>query len=218
MDDLAALWSVWKAQTPGPHVLAGHSMGGHIVMRAVAERRVDPDALVLSAPMLGMAGPPLPLPVLNWIARFMTLIGPPTRPAWKWSEKPGEMPADRRDLLTHDPDRYADEVWWREKRPELVMGPGSWKWVERAYASSRAIFARGRLEQVAVPVLILATSRDRLVSHAAIETACERLPDCELVDFGSDAHHEILRETDAVRGRAMAAIAGFLDRKAAPLR
>ncbi|MCV0382520.1 MAG: alpha/beta hydrolase [Erythrobacter sp.] len=218
VNDLAALWSAWKAETPGPHVLAGHSMGGHILMRAVVEGRVDPDALVLSAPMLGMAGPPLPLPVLNWIARFMTLIGSPTRPAWKWSEKPGEMPADRRDLLTHDPDRYADEVWWREKRPELVMGPGSWKWVERAYASSRAIFARGRLEQVAVPVLILATSRDRLVSQAAIETACKRLPDCELVDFGSDAHHEILRETDAVRGRAMAAIADFLERKAAPLR
>ena len=29
VDDLAALWADWRAATPGPHVLAGHSMGGH---------------------------------------------------------------------------------------------------------------------------------------------------------------------------------------------
>ncbi|GMM93315.1 alpha/beta hydrolase [Qipengyuania sp. MTN3-11] len=213
LDDLAAFWTEWTAQTPGPHVLAGHSMGGHLALRAAIERRVRPDALVLSAPMLGMAGPPLPLPLLQGIARAMTLIGAPSRPAWKWSEKPGEMPAGRQELLTHDLDRYADELWWRTERPELVMGPGSWGWVERAYASTRAMFAAGRMEAMHVPVLIVATSKDQLVSHAAIERACARLPDCELVDFADDAHHEILREADPVRSRAMATIAGFLDRK-----
>jgi len=52
VDDLAALWVQWRAATPGPHVVAGHSMGGHLVLRAVAEGRIDPDAVVLSAPML----------------------------------------------------------------------------------------------------------------------------------------------------------------------
>ena len=61
-----------------------------------------------------MAGPPLPLGLLHAAARLMTKVGKPTRPAWKWSEKPGEMPADRSDLLTHDGARYADELWWRE--------------------------------------------------------------------------------------------------------
>ena len=132
VDDLANLWRDWSAQTPGPHVLAAHSMGGHIVMRALVDGAVSPDAVVLSAPMLGMSGPPLPLPLLHGVAKVMTKVGEPTRPAWKWSEKPGEIPARRRDLLTHDGERYADELWWREKRPELVMGPGSWGWVERA--------------------------------------------------------------------------------------
>lgn len=217
LDDIEALWRDWCARTPAPHVLAGHSMGGHLALRAVAERRVRPAALVLVAPMLGMAGPPLPLPVLQAIAGIMTRIGAPTRPAWKWSEKPGEIPAAREALLTHDPDRYADELWWREQRPELVMGPGSWGWVERAYASSRALFARGVLESVTVPVLMVATTADRLVKFAAIAMACARMPDCELVRFGPEARHEILREADPVRGRAMAAIADFLDRHAAPV-
>ncbi len=216
VDDLAALWSDWRAGTPGPHVIVGHSMGGHLVMRALVDGRIDPAAAVLSAPMLGMAGPPLPLALLQAVARLMTRIGAPSRPAWKWSEKPGEMPADRHDLLTHDAARYADELWWREHRPELAMGPGSWGWVERAYASIRRLEARGALEAVAVPVLIVSTSADRLVSHDRARRAAERLPAGELVAFGQEARHEILRETDPVRERALSAIAGFLDRVAPP--
>ena len=212
--DLAHLWKAWKAQTPGPHILVGHSMGGHLVMRALVDSLVDPDAAVLSAPMIGMAGPPLPLPVLHAAARLMTKIGAPTRPAWKWSEKPGEMPSDRGALLTHDAERYADELWWREKRPELVMGPGSWGWVERAYASVRRLAETGAMEAVTVPVLVISTEADRLVSHAAAMRAAQRLPKGELVAFGEEARHEILREADRVRERAWTAIDEFLDRVA----
>ncbi|MCL9983065.1 MAG: alpha/beta hydrolase [Erythrobacter sp.] len=215
--DLAAFWDSWVAETPGPHVLAGHSMGGHLVLRALAERRVSPDAMVLSAPMIGVNGPPLPLGLLHGVARAMNAVGDPTRQAWKWSEKPGELPAARANLLTHDADRYADELWWREHRPELVMGPASWRWVERAYASSRGLEAAGALEAITVPVLILSTSADKLVSHPANLRAARRLPKGEMLAFGPEAHHEILREVDAVRDKAMAAIADFLDR-AAPAR
>ena len=214
LDDIAALWRDWAATTPGPHVLAGHSMGGHLALRAVGDGRVRADALILVAPMLGMAGPPLPLTALQAVAGLMTRIGHPARPAWKWSEKPGEIPAAREKLLTQDADRYADELWWREHRPELVMGPGSWGWVERSYASSRALFAPGVLEHVATPTLMLATTADRLVKFAAVERACRRIPACELVRFGDEARHEILREVDAVRDRAMHEIARFLDRVA----
>jgi len=48
----------------------------------------------------------------------------------------------------------------------------------------------------------------------AIEAAARRLPNGKLFAFGAEARHEILREVDAVRDRAMDAIAGFLDRTA----
>ena len=38
------------------------------------------------------------------------------------------------------------------------------------------------------------------------------MPKGELAEFGHEARHEILRETDSVRGRAMDAIGEFLDR------
>lgn len=212
--DLAALWRGWKAETPAPHILSGHSMGGHLTLRAVADHLLSPDALVLSAPMLGMAGPPLPLGALHGIARLMMRLRGATAPAWKWSEKPGEAPAARGSLLTHDADRYEDELWWRRERPDVAMGPGSWGWVAAAYASSRALFAPGVLEHTTVPTLMIATTADRLVPFGPIEQACRRMPHAELMRLGNEARHEILREADAVRDRVMAGIASFLDRVA----
>lgn len=214
IDDLALLWQRWVAETPGPHVLAAHSMGGHLALRALVDKRVAPDAVILSAPMTGMAGPPLPLTILHKVAQAMCRIGDPARQAWKWSEKPGELPSGRADLLTHDPDRYADEVWWRDHRPELVMGPASWRWLERAYASWLRLEAPGALEALDMPVLVISTSSDKLVSHPANLRAAARLPKGELLALGAEAHHEVLREGDAVRSRIMTAITGFLDRVA----
>jgi lysophospholipase len=212
--DLGHLWRQWRAATPGPHVVVGHSMGGHLVLRALAQGEIDPDAAVLSAPMLGFAGPKLPECLLYAAARMMAAIGDRRRPAWKWSEKPGQVPESRAGLLTHDPRRYADELWWRERRPELAMGPGSWGWVERAYASMRILARRGMLERVTIPVLLFGTTDDRLVSFTAIERAAGRLPKGELLRFGPEARHEILREVDPVRNRALAEIDRFLDRAA----
>lgn len=215
ISDLAALWQDWVRNTPGPHVLVGHSMGGHLVLRAVAEGAVRPDAVVLSAPMLGFITA-IPRFIQTLYGRIMCAIGDPGRMAWPVSEKPGSPLDMRQTLLTHDPDRYADELWWRTARPELELGPASWRWVERAAASNETLRAPGVLEAVMAPVLVLAAKRDALVSWPAIEAAAARLPRGELVVWGPEARHELLREADPVRGQVMAAIASFLARALPP--
>lgn len=212
--DVSDFWAEWVAATPAPHVIVGHSMGGHLVLRALAEHRLAPDAGVLSAPMLGFHAPG-PIALLHAVARLMCLVGNPERPAWGTSEKPGARDAGRPILLTHDERRYADEAYWKQTRPWLAMGPGSWRWVERAYASIRGLNRSGMLEGVCTPVLFLATRFDALVSWPAIERAARRVPHGRLVTWGREARHELLREVDAVRDRAIAAIDDFLD-EAAP--
>jgi len=64
IDDLAALLADWRERTPGPHVAIGHSMGGHLLLRCLVERRPDLDAAVLVAPMIGVNSAPTPA----WLA------------------------------------------------------------------------------------------------------------------------------------------------------
>lgn len=212
--DFGAFWDEWRVSVPGPYAVIGHSMGGHLALRAVAERRVVPDALVLVAPMLGLNPGWIPAALLHPVGRVISRIGDHRRPAWKWERGPLPLSSMRMQLLTHDEARYADEDWWYEQRPDLVLGPPSWGWIAAALQSIRKLERRGLLEALDLPVLILGTSADRLVSWPAIRRAAARLPHAELVAFGSEARHEILRESAPVRARAMRAIADFLDRVA----
>lgn len=213
-DDLAALWSDWRSTAPGPHVVVAHSMGGHLALRAIAEGRILPDALVLTAPMLGLLPAWVPSGALHLLAKALSAFGSPSRPAWKGSERPELVHHARSRLLTHDVARYDDEEWWRQQRPQIAMGAASWGWIERALHSIRVLEKPGVLESVHIPVLLIGTTADRLVSWKAIRRAAARLPESRLVTLGPECRHEILREADPVRDLVMEEIRMFLDRVA----
>ena len=71
IDDLADFYTAWAARDAGPHIVMGHSMGGHLVLRALAERRIAPDKVVLVAPMLGFDSRGLPFSVAAGFAKLM---------------------------------------------------------------------------------------------------------------------------------------------------
>lgn len=209
--DFRAFYAEWQAITPGPHVVMGHSMGGHLVLRALVEGAITPDAAVLVAPMLGFRSPFGALG--ERFARILAGLGDPARPAWKGNEKPYTTNT-RAALLTHDADRYADEIWWQIAQPETVTGPPSWRWVVDAFRSMRESEGDARLDALRVPVLMLVAKADGLVDPRAALRIAPRLPDAQLVTFGKESAHEILREADAVRNRAMGAIDQFLAARA----
>lgn len=210
-DDLTAFYRQWAAETPGPHVVIGHSMGGHLLMRGLADGLLSPNAVVLIAPMLGMNSRPIPARLGAWIARAMCILGASARPAWKDMEKPGVGAAARMPLLTHSAERYADELFWHAQMPHLKLGPPTWHWLDTAYRSLAMLEAPGKLEGVGTPLLILAVEKDRLVDTRAIRRAAARIDGCRLHVYGDGAAHEILREADPVRSDALARIDAFLD-------
>jgi lysophospholipase len=213
VDDLAAFVAAWRAETPGPHVLIGHSMGGHVMLRLMAEQGVAVDAAVLAAPMLGVNSAPLPGWAARSIARAACRVGRSERRAWEPRDNPATHRLRQR-ALTHCEDRYADSAWWKAGQPDLGLGPPSWGWIAAAFASTAALRRPGVLERTAVPILLIGAERDRLVTAGAIRAAAARLPAAEL-HMVPDAAHELLREADAVRLPIMAHIDQFLDKHAA---
>jgi lysophospholipase len=212
IDDLVRIWRAWTATHAGPHVIVGHSMGGYLALRALLDGGIRADAAVLVAPMLGLRSP-----VGAWIggrvAAAMRRAGDPARPAWKSHERPGRFTRQR--LLTADDARYADEEWWMTAQPGLRLGPPSWAWLDEAFRATARLRADPKLATLTTPVLMLVAEDDRLVDPRAAARVAARLPAATLIRFGTGAAHELLREADPVRERAMTAIDDFLARHAA---
>jgi lysophospholipase len=215
VDDLAAFWAEFVASAPGPRVAMGHSMGGHLTLRALVERRIMPDAAVLVAPMLGIRSP-IGARLGTTLAGLMARIGNPARAAWNDRNKfhGGD---GRQRFLTSDRARFEDKLWWHQQYPHLMTGPPSWGWISEAFRSTAALAASPDLARMEVPVLMLVADADRLVDPRIATRVAARLPDVRLVRFGAESAHEILREVDPVRNRALAEIDRFLaERVGAP--
>jgi len=210
--DIGAFWSDWAPGAAGPVAVVAHSMGGHLMLRALVEGAIAPVAAALSAPMLGLHSP-FGAALGERVARMLGGVGNASRPAWK----AGELPAarvTREKLLTHDSSRYDDELFWHQTCPELLLGPPSWRWVIQAFASTRRLRGDRRLRTMRVPVLMLVAEADKLVDPKAALAVAAKLPDARVVRFGKEAAHELLREADPVRNRAIGEIDLFLAARA----
>lgn len=197
----------------GPHILAAHSMGGHIAMRYLVDHQPKLDGAILSAPMLRVVSKPLPKRIAAFIAQQFARFGFADQHAWQENERPSLPGSSRQKLLTHDFERYSDEGWWLNEKPELKIGPPSWQWLVSAYASSAVMFAPGTFEKVTTPVLVVAALQDRLVDANALQEAARRLPNAKLI-MHDQAAHDVLRERDDIRDEFIVEIARFLEERA----
>ena len=210
IDDLDALIADWRAAAPiGPHVAVAHSMGAHLLLRAMVDKAPALDAAVLVAPMIGVNSYPMPAWLAPQIAEFMCLVGQRDETVWKLDPAHSRLGGTRNRNLTSCADRYADELFWWEDEPGMNLGPPSWGWLRAAYRSAAKGFTRAKLAGVTIPVLIVATERDRLVSAEAIRNAAAALPSAR-VEWVNEAAHEILREVDPIRLDALGRIDAFL--------
>lgn len=208
VDDLRAYIQEWRGRAPGPHIAIGHSMGGHLLLRLMAERPPAIDGAVLLSPMLGLNTGLLWERLGRWIATLLCRIGFTERSAW--SEDGAKGSGHRQLNLTHSIERYEDEQWWRRSDPMLDVGPPTWGWLRDSWQSIARLLAPGTLEKIRTPTLILCAENDRLVTTPTIRRAARRLPNARLI-CNPDASHELLREADPVRLWALAQIDQFLE-------
>jgi lysophospholipase len=194
--DLAAFWAGWAGRDER-QVLLAHSMGGHFALRAAVEGRIRPDAMVLSAPMVRVRSP-IGQRLGGWLARAMAWARRRARGVGRGTRAGRAGGAARRCTVARGPEQ--DERWW-EADEGLRLGPPSWGWVAEAFRSGAALEADPRLTTMAVPTLFLIPDHDQLVVPAAAHRVAARLPGAEVVAFGPEAGHEVLREGPAVRAR-----------------
>lgn len=213
LDDLDAALAHWHGQVTGPFLALGHSLGGHILLRYVAERPHPFAGVIACAPMLGINTAPMPEWLAVRLARMAVrggraaLYAPLQGPRWARDPLPFQ---DNR--LTADPRRFALMQEVMERDPSVALGGASWGWLDGAFTSIRRYFEQDRLEDVTVPILILSARADRIVRADRHDLAARRLPNCTLVPFAV-GEHELLIETDEIRDAVLAAIDRFIQQR-----
>lgn len=199
-----------------PWFVLGHSMGGHLAMRWLADPlrrehrlRQRIRACVLTAPLFGISLPwPLSVAAPR-IARYYAGRG--RGEDFAWGQKPfGVKPRGRREQgrLTASLERFQDEELWIARNPALATGGVSWQWLTSCYQSMENI-ANMPLDQLDIPFLVLLAARERIVRNVATRKIMARVPDAKV--HMMDGAHELMRESDRVRAQVFDRIFDFLN-------
>lgn len=187
-----------RPNSVGPYLALAHSMGGHLVLRYLAEHPGFFSRAVLSAPMVGIQTPGWPGPVVKALAHLGVAFGFGDRYV------PGMGDADpyqrpfARNILTSDPDRFHQTQIWTAENPALGLGGPTYGWMRAAFNSMHKMTDANYVGAIDVPVLFLSAQDDRIVQNDAQERLAHCLAQGRFVSI-AQARHEILLEQDPVR-------------------
>jgi lysophospholipase len=192
-----------RSELPGPHLLVAHSMGGHLALRFLQEHEGLFERAVLTAPMLGWDQ--FPLPAARAIASAHVAMGLGKSYTWVRGDP---IPNNPRNDVTTDAHRFARNMAFCEKEPDLRLGGPTWRWLQQATTSIGRILRPERLARVEIPVLVASAERDTIVSPSTPHVLPALNPAFTAVSI-ADAKHEILQESDEIRARFWSAFDAF---------
>lgn len=196
--DVAALMaSPAVAALPKPHVLVCHSMGGCIGMRALLDETVTPEAVVMTAPMLGFKLSPLMRLFARTIAAAADRFGLERRyaPTPHASEAYVLWHDFHDNLLTGDEEHFRWFGKHLEAEPDFALGAPTVGWMREAFAETANLRPSPPPEP---PMLMFLGDREGIVDPAAIRAFDAKAPRCRLVDI-DDCRHEAFMETPEIR-------------------
>lgn len=180
-----------------PMAMLGHSMGGNIGMRYLAQHPDTFECATFSAPMLGIKGldPAFKLPLRTLSMALKLIAGKSYVPGGEdWHEEYGLAPND----LSSDPVRNQIIKQWFGVCPDLQAGSVTYGWVDAALRSCARIQSRKFLSTIQTHCSFVKAGKDKLVSNKAIDYVAAHLEHKTLVDL-PNSEHEIMMERDDIR-------------------
>lgn len=211
---------------PRPYYALAHSMGGHVLFSEAAGGRATLfDRMVLTAPMLYLApnmlgglhmlGRKKKMPVnkivsqrpTRWFTGFLSMIGLGQLFVPGGSNQ--AIYGFEGNALTSDEDRFDRFNELLAAHPELGIGSPTNRWTYAACRSMRRILRPGFLKRVNVPMMVIASGSDRVISTPALERIVPRLRVGSHIVI-QEAKHEIMFEREELRSQFWAAFDAFI--------
>ncbi len=202
-----------------PMILFGHSLGGHLALRYLAEYNKTSrgstifSAAAITAPMLGIKPVDrLPKivswPYLSYLSLFPTAYVPG---GCNWTPEFRDR-IGLKGIFSHDPVRSQIQAAYftHPDYKHLAIGSPTNKWLLDALKSCRLVRKAGYLEKIDLPLLVSIAGDDQLVSNSASKKAANRIPECDL-QIIDGAEHEIVMEMDQYRNQFIERFFTFLE-------
>jgi lysophospholipase len=209
LNDLDAFESqVLEPYCPRPWFALGHSMGGAILLDQAQAGRSPFERMVLTAPMIALAGLRWPRTTAR-LAQSLCLLGCGRAFIPGGSGRSYMSKGFAGNVLTSDPERYARTAALVEADPDLAIGDPTIRWVDAAFTLMRRFEAFELPISISTPVLVVAAGRDKVTDTAAIELFTSRLK-CGRCITLPGAEHEILMERKVFRDRFWSAFDAFV--------
>lgn len=181
-----------------PMAMLGHSLGGNIGMRYLAEHPNIFECAAFSAPLFGLHKiSDFPDGLIMGAAKILGSVAGAkyAKNQDNWSpatrdHTPGEGP------FSSDVARDCVHMKWLEANPDLQIGGVTYKWVHRSLVSCKKI--KKSAPSIQTPILIGLAEDDTIVHNGEIEKIAAALPNGKLVKL-ANSKHEILMEKDEIR-------------------
>ena len=206
--DLRVVVENYVASSPRPHIALAHSMGGHVVLRGLVERRNEWDGVIVTAPMVGL-GISIPASVMRVFCAVATAAGQGTA----YAPGRGDSEAFSRDfpgnVLSTSKVRFEQVARLWSADPRLRLGGPTIGWLKATLQSVAGLQLAPGTSTVETPVLMCLAALDTVVDNAAAQRFCSDLPNgrCHVI---AGAKHEILNEKDAVLAEFWGRVDRFL--------
>jgi lysophospholipase len=210
LEDLRSFYlNVVLQNHAGPLLVHGHSLGGHLLLRWLAEDRpVDVTAAFLSAPMLGLSA--LPVQGLAQAISWMQVKwGHLTDYAGIQHDYDARNRIFQGNPLTQDPERFAIIERYFAAHPDMVVGGVTWGWMLAALRSLHIAQEPDYLPRINIPVLSLIGGKDRVTPAIELQRYLRLIPQAETVVIPG-ARHDVMNESDLYRLDAWRHIESFL--------
>jgi lysophospholipase len=193
---------------PRPWFGLCHSMGGAILLRIAEAGRCPFDRLVLSSPMIAVAGLRAPK-LIRGLVEGLDALGLGGAFAPGGGNSIGAFAPFVGNVLTSDPVRYARTASIVRAEPSIALGGLTIGWLHAASRQMQRFEDPDFPRATTVPTLVIASGADRVTDTRATERFSERLRAGRLIVI-EGAQHELLMERDVFRDQFWAAFDAFI--------
>lgn len=172
-----------------PYDLISHSMGGLIALTAYTKNKIEPEQLILSAPLLRLPAKPIPHAVARPLAKTLKNVKLGTIKFPAGSERQAS-PAT--SVLTSWP--LALRKIQTSTYPLEFVTPA---WINATFEALNWLFTKEALESITAPITLFKAGKERVVDNQGLvdwhhHCKVNQVP-VEVVSF-PEAQHEILNE------------------------